>query len=307
VRTISDDIVAIDTHVHLSDERSHAAKPQRANQMAQYFGRRRRVVPVDEMAEYYRSRRMLAVIMNSVDITVTGQEPVPNDHIADVVNRHPDVFLGFGVVDPALGVLAEREIRRCKELGLAGIGELNPARQHFFPNDQRFYPLWETAAELEMPVLFHGGYAAAGSGTPGGMGVKLKYANPLYLDEVAADLPNLTLICAHPSWPWESEALAVTLHKQNVFMDLSGWAPKYMSQEVRTYVNSRIQDKVLFGSDWPVIDVDRWMSEFDELGFKPQVRDKVLLDNAKRLFGLEQSSDRVQAASEASVPGTPPS
>jgi len=285
---ISPDIVAIDAHVHLSDARALAARPQRAEQMATYFKKERRVVPVDEMAELYRSRRMMAVIMNSTDVTVTGQEPVPNDHIADVVSRHPDVFLGFGVVDPAQGKLAQREIRRCKDLGLAGIGELNPARQHFYANDRQFYPLWETAAEVELPLLFHGGYAAAGSGAPGGLGVKLKYANPIHLDDVAADFPDLTIICAHPSWPWESEALAVVLHKPNVYLDLSGWAPKYMSAEVRTHVNSRIQDKVLFGSDWPVLDVDRWLTEFDALDFKPAVRDKVLLQNAKAVLRLDQ-------------------
>ena len=285
---ISPDIVAIDAHVHLSDARALAARPQRAEQMAKYFKKERRVVPVEEMAEQYRARRMMAVIMNSTDITVTGQEPVPNDHIADVVGRHPDVFLGFGVVDPAQGKLAEKEIRRCKELGLVGIGELHPGRQHFYPNDLQFYPLWEAAAEVGLPVLFHGGYAAAGSGAPGGMGVKLKYANPIHLDDVAADFPELTIICAHPSWPWESEALAVALHKPNVFIDLSGWAPKYMSTEVRTYVNSRIQDKALFGSDWPVLEVDRWLTEFDALQFKPAVRDKVLLQNAKTVFGLDQ-------------------
>ena len=285
---ISPDIVAIDAHVHLSDERALAARPQRSEQMARYFKRERRVVPVEEMADLYRARHMMAVIMNSTDITVTGQEPVPNDHIADVVARHPDVFLGFGVVDPAQGKLAQREIRRCKDLGLAGIGELHPARQHFYPNDREIYPLWETAAEVGLPVLFHGGYAAAGSGAPGGMGVKLKYANPIHLDDVAADFPELTIICAHPSWPWESEALAVALHKPNVYIDLSGWAPKYMSAEMRSYVNSRVQDKSLFGSDWPVLDVDRWLTEFDALGFKPEVRDKVLLQNAKKVFGLDQ-------------------
>ncbi len=283
---IRPDIVAIDAHVHLSDARALAARPQRSEQMARYFKRERRVVPVPEMAEQYRERRMMAVIMNSTDITVTGQEPVPNDHIADVVGQHPDVFLGFGVVDPAQGKLAEREIRRCKGLGLSGIGELHPARQHFYPNDRQFYPIWETAAEVGLPVLFHGGYAAAGSGAPGGMGVKLKYANPIHLDDVAADFPELTIICAHPSWPWESEALAVVLHKPNVYLDLSGWAPKYMSAEVRTYVNSRIQDKVLFGSDWPVLEVDRWLTEFDALDLKPAVRDKVLLQNAKSVLGL---------------------
>lgn len=290
------DVVAIDAHVHLSDARARAAKPVRSAQMARYFGKEQKVVPVDEMADAYRRRKMVAIIMNSTDVTVTGQEPVPNDYIAEVVAQHPDVFLGFGVVDPRLGALAAREVRRCKELGLIGIGELNPARQHFFPHDHDVYPVWEAAEEAGLPVLFHGGYAAAGSGTPGGLGVKLRYAQPIYLDDVAADFPDLNLICAHPSWPWESEALAVTLHKANVYMDLSGWAPKYMSAEVRQYVNSRIQDKVLFGSDWPGLDPERWVTEFDALGFKPVVRQKVLLDNAKRLFGLTQSAD-VSAAS----------
>jgi predicted TIM-barrel fold metal-dependent hydrolase len=285
---LAPDIVAVDAHVHLSDARARAAKPVRSAQMARYFGREQKVVPVEEMAEAYRRRKMMAIIMNTTDVSVTGQEPVPNDYIAEVVAQHPDVFLGFGVVDPRLGAVAAREVRRCKELGLIGIGELNPARQHFFPHDREFYPLWETAEEVGLPVLFHGGYAAAGSGTPGGLGVKLRYAQPVYLDDVAADFPALNIICAHPSWPWESEALAVTLHKANVYLDLSGWAPKYMSAEVRQYVNSRVQDKVLFGSDWPGLDPERWVTEFDALGFKPEVRQKVLLDNAKRLFGLTQ-------------------
>lgn len=291
MRHLGSDITAVDAHVHLSDARARAAKPARTAQMARYFGRESQVVPVEEMADAYRRRSMMAIIMNSTDVSVTGQEPVPNDHIADVVRAHPDVFLGFGVVDPRSGAPAVREIRRCKEeLGLIGIGELNPARQHFFPNDREFYPVWEAAVEVDLPILFHGGYAAAGSGTPGGLGVKLRYAQPMYLDDVAADFPALNIICAHPSWPWESEALAVTLHKANVHLDLSGWAPKYMSTEVRQYVNSRISDKVLFGSDWPGLDPDRWLAEFDALGFKPEVRQKVLLDNAKRLFGLTQEA-----------------
>ena len=293
-------VVAVDAHVHLAEARARAAKPVRTAQMARYFGREPKVVPVDEMADAYRRRNMVAMIMNSTDVSVTGQEPVPNDHIAEVVRAHPDVFFGFGVVDPRLGAVAVREVRRCKEeLGLIGIGELNPARQHFFPNDRAMYPLWEAAAEVGLPVLFHGGYAAAGSGTPGGLGVKLKYAQPMHLDDVAADFPSLTIVCAHPSWPWESEALAVTLHKANVYMDLSGWAPKYMSAEVRQYVNSRVQDKVLFGSDWPVMEPDRWLAEFDELGFKPEVRQKVLLENAKRLFGLTQEPPVAGAATAA--------
>lgn len=292
---IDESVVAIDTHVHLSDEYALSFKKRRGAQMASYFKRERRAISVDDMAEEYRGRQMMAVLMNSTDRTVTGDEPMPNDYVAEVVNRHPDVFIGFGAIDPSEGRRAEREIRRCKEeLGLAGLGELNPARQHFEPHDPRFAPLWGTASELGLIVLFHGGYAAGGSGTAGGLGVKLRYSRPIYLDDVAADFPELRIICAHPSWPWEAEALAVAQHKANVFLDLSGWAPKYFSAELRRYVNSKISDKVLFGSDWPSIPVERWLKEFAELELKPEVRQKVLLENAKALFGLTTAADADQ-------------
>ncbi|MDP2619289.1 MAG: amidohydrolase family protein [Hyphomicrobiales bacterium] len=280
-------IQAIDAHVHLSDERSIKARGVRAQQMAKYFRRESSVVSVDEMADQYRERKMMAVLVNTRDDSITGLSPVPNDHIADAVKKHPDVFLGFGAIDPWQGKLAQDEIKRCKEeLGLHGIGELNPARQQFFPNEQRFYPLWDEAQRQKLPVMFHSGMAGAGAGTPGGMGFKLKYTQPIHLDDVAADFPELKIICAHPSWPWTSESLAIARHKSNFFIDLSGWAPKYFPQELVQNVNTLLQDKALFGSDWPVLSVDRWMKEFSELEIKPEVRQKVLLDNAKNLFGL---------------------
>jgi uncharacterized protein len=277
-------ITAIDMHVHLSDERAQQARPGRAAQMSRYFGRERTVVPIDEMADMYRSRNMMAVIMNSTDVTVSGEAGLPNDYIAYVVAQHPDVFLGFGVVDPAQGRLAEDEVRRCKDLGLVGIGELNAARQRFLPNDTRFYPLWQTASDLGLPVLFHGGYAAAGSGTPGGGGTKLRYARPAYLDDVAADFPELTIICAHPSWPWHGEALASAMHKANLFMDISGWGLRYLPEEVRHYMNSRIPTKVLFGTDWPGLDLDRCLTDFEALDLKPEVARRVLLENARGIL-----------------------
>ena len=282
------EVIAIDVHVHLSDELTQKAKGPRTQQMARYFGRERKPVSIDEMADQYRNRKMMAAIMNTTDETVTGLIPVPNDHIAGAVRKYPDVFLGFGVIDPWQGKLALKEIRRCKEeLGLHGIGELNPARQHFFPNDTRFYPLWEEAQKQALPILFHSGMAAAGAGTPGGMGTKLKYTQPIHLDDVAADFPELKIISAHPSWPWGSESLAIARHKSNFYIDLSGWAPKYFSAELVQYVNSIIQDKALFGSDWPALSVERWMEEFEQLNLKPEVRQKILLDNARKLFGLQ--------------------
>ncbi len=282
------EVIAIDTHVHLSDEVTQKAKGERTQQMARYFGRERKPVSFDEMADQYRKRNMMAIIMNGTDETITGLTPVPNDHIAQGVHKHSDVFMGFGAIDPWQGKIALKEIRRIKEeLGLHGIGELNPARQQFFPNDTRFYPLWEEVQRLGLPILFHGGMAAAGAGTPGGMGHKLKYAQPIYLDDVAADFPELKIICAHPTWPWTAESLAIARHKGNFYIDLSGWAPKYFPAEVVQQVNTLLQDKAMFGSDWPGISVERWMEEFDQLKIKPEVRQKILLDNAKKLFGLK--------------------
>lgn len=284
-------VTAIDVHVHIHDARARALRgpeaEKRFEQQARYFKRSATSISIEEQAEQYRGRDMMAVLMNGTDETITGLPAIPNDFVAEAVAAHPDVFLGFGIVDPWQGEIARREIRRCHELGLRGIGEFNPARQHFYPNDPRFYPLWEECERLGLVVLFHCGYAAAGSGRAGGRGVKLKYAQPLHLDDVAADFPGLTIIGAHPAWPWTAESLAIARHKANFFIDLSGWAPRYFPDELLQQVNSLLQDKALFGSDAPSLPLERWLREFGELDIKPEVRDKIMLHNASRLFGLE--------------------
>lgn len=281
------ELAGIDIHVHLNDDRAAAAAGARREQMARYFGHERKTVSADELADQYRARNMMAVLMNSTDITTSGITPVPNDHIADAVRRNPDVFIGFGVIEPQLGKVAKDEIRRCaEELGLKGLGELNPGRQHFYPNDPSFYPLWEEASKHNLVVLFHGGMMGSGAGVPGGMGFKLKYGHPLHQDDVAADFPQLKIIGAHPSWPWQSESLAVARHKGNFYIDLSGWAPKYFSAELIQYATTILQDKCLFGSDSPAIPLDRWLTEFAAIEMKPEVRQKIMIDNARKLFGM---------------------
>jgi uncharacterized protein len=283
-------LAGIDVHVHIHDERARKLQGPEAQrkfeEKARYFKKEPKYLPVEDQADQYRSKNMMAVLMNSTDVTITGVPPVPNDFVAETVMAHPDAFMGFGIIDPWEGEVARREIVRIKELGLQGIGELNPARQHFYPNDRRFYPLWEEAERQGLPVLFHSGYAAAGSGTPGGGGVKLKYCQPLLLDDVAADFPDLKIICAHPSWPWTAESLAIARHKPNFYIDLSGWAPKYFPEELVQQVNSMIPHKALFGSDAPSLPLDRWLKDFAELPIKDEVRPKIMLENAMKLFGM---------------------
>ena len=177
--------------------------------------------------------------------------------------------------------------RAITELGLIG-AKFHPGIQGFYPNDKQFYPLYEKITELGVPALFHTGTNGLGAGTPGGMGVRLDYTRPIFLDHVAADFPELTIIGAHPAWPWHDEMLAIIGHKSNVFMDLSGWSPKYVPKAIMDEARTRLQDRILFGSDYPFIMPQRWLADFDSLeGFSPVVRQKILHDNAARVLRLE--------------------
>ena len=131
-------------------------------------------------------------------------------------------------MDPHKGDRAIVEIERAvRELGLSG-AKFHPGVQAFYPNDPRFAPLFQKISELGIPALFHTGTNGLGAGMPGGGGIKLDHTRPIYLDSLAADFPNLTIIGAHPSWPWEQEMIAILQHKPNVYNDLSGWSPKYI-------------------------------------------------------------------------------
>jgi len=127
-----------------------------------------------------------------------------------------------------------------------------------------------------------------GAGQPGGGGIKLGYTKPIpYMDDVAADFPELKIILAHPSFPWAQEGLAMIRHKPNVFMDLSGWSPLYFDPIVMQYATTICQDKVLFGSDWPVITPERWLKDWATYNVDPAVDRKIMRDNAAKLLGRE--------------------
>ncbi len=172
-----------------------------------------------------------------------------------------------------------------REHGVRGF-KFHPSLQAFYPNDRMAYPLYEVLEEFGLPALFHTGQTGIGSGVPGGAGIRLKYSNPLYVDDVAADFPGLPIILAHPSFPWQDEALSIATHKPQVYIDLSGWSPKYFPPQLVRYANSLLKEKVLFGSDYPAITPDRWLADFEKLEIKPEVRPLILKENAARLLKL---------------------
>src|SRR5262245_48361256 len=276
---------AIDIHVHVPEPPGDAGAQER-QRMAGYFKAAKLAQSPEEMYETYKSLDLMAVIFSSDAETRSGDRFVGNDYVADVVKKYPGQFVGFASVDPWKGKLALRELERSVvELGLRGL-KLHPTTQAFFPNDERFYPLWAKCSELGVPVVFHTGQNAVRAGTPGGAGLKLKYAQPLLIDDVAADFPDLRIVMAHPAVPWQEEQLSIALHKANVFIDLSGWSPKYFRPVLVQYANSLLQDKVLFGSDYPVLQPERWLKDFEALEIKEEVRRKILLENAQKLLNL---------------------
>jgi predicted TIM-barrel fold metal-dependent hydrolase len=246
-----------------------------------------------ELAEYYRERKMAAVAFGVDSISQTGEELVPtNEEVAELAAEHPDVIIPFASIDPARGAAGVKAARRLvTEYGVRGF-KFHPNTQAFFPNDRLAYPLYEVIAEHGLVALFHTGQTGVGAGQRAGGGIRLKYSNPMYVDDVAVDFPDMPIILAHPSFPWQDEALSVATHKPQVYIDLSGWSPKYFPPQLVQYANSLLKDKVLFGSDFPVITPDRWMADFDAIAIKDEVRPKILKENAARLFGLRAAGAR---------------
>ncbi|HEY0357386.1 MAG TPA: 4-hydroxyphenyl-beta-ketoacyl-CoA hydrolase [Mycobacteriales bacterium] len=284
-----DELTAIDVHVHVEqDAHGHLSlDPELMDASAAYFkADAPRTPTVDQIAEHYRQRRMAAVVFTVDTTSATGHPALSSEDIADAAAAHPDVLIPFGSVDPHAGAAAVgRAWRLVKEHGVRGF-KFHPSLQAFEPNDRRFYPLYDQLQELGVPALFHTGQTGIGAGLPGGRGIKLRYSDPMLLDDVAADFPGLTIVLAHPSVPWQDEAISIATHKANVYIDLSGWSPKYFPPQLVRAANTLLRRKVLFGSDFPVLTPDRWLADFEALEIRPEVRPLILKDNAVRMLNL---------------------
>jgi predicted TIM-barrel fold metal-dependent hydrolase len=282
-----DALTAIDMHVHVSIDSTGrtASPPELSEALAKYFQSTEKPRDVDATAAYYRERHMGAVVF-TVDAT-TNLDHAPNsvDEIVEGAARNADVLIPFGSVDPLQGEAAVDEARRQASIGVRGF-KFHPTVQAFDPSDPAHIPLFGAIEELGLPIVVHTGQTGAGAQLPGGYGFRLALSNPILLDDVAARHPELQIVMAHPSVPWQDEQLSVATHKGNVWIELSGWSAKYFAptlvRAARTYLNV----KTLFGSDLPALTPDRWLQDFDALDFPEAARQAIVKDNAVRLLGL---------------------
>jgi uncharacterized protein len=282
-----DTLVAIDVHTHVLtsvEGRVHPAGSIEGSLGDTFAG----VAPMSlpQMADFYRERKMAAVvfIVDQKDLEL----PVDNDEVLRLAAEHADAIIPFASVDPRRGAAGVSLARRLiADYDVRGF-KFHPSYQAFYPDDPLAYPLYEVIAEHRLPAVFHSGQTALGAGQRAGGGIRLKYSNPIHLDDVAADFPDMPIILAHPSVPWQDEALAVALHKPQVYIDLSGWLPRYFPPQLVHYANTLLKDKVMFGTDYPALTPERWLASFEELAIKPEVRPLILKENAARLLGLRE-------------------
>lgn len=283
-----EDAVAIDFHVHieLGPSGDDHLSPLLRQAASRYFKGDPALPTADDIAAYYRERRLLAVVFAVDSALTTGQPRIPNSFVVEKALEHSDVMIPFASIDPRRGKEGVAEAKDLLSEGAVRGFKFHPNIQMVYPNDRLAYPLYELIEGSGVVALFHTGHSGIGAGLPGGGGIHLKYGNPMAIDDVAVDFPYMSIVMAHPSFPWQDEALSIAMHKPQVSIDLSGWTPKRFPPSLVTAMRRDLQRQTLFGSDYPLITPDRWLDDFAQLGLEPDVQSAILKENASRILGF---------------------
>lgn len=243
-----------------------------------------------EMADHFRKLNVRPI----VDLGYTRYLPIAeakvlHDYAIEFAREHRDIILGIWVtIDPRHGQAAIEEIRRCRDAGPAVVGFVAAAAPlGFAPSDPVLFPFYELCIDLAMPALITVGYSGLGAGLPGGKGLRLKHGHPMEVDEVAARYPELKVLAGRPAWPWQSEMIAVLRHKSNVACELHGWLPRHFTDELKRDIGRTLQDKVMFGGDYPLFRYNTLIDDWKALGYTPAVLEKIFSKNAMRFLGLK--------------------
>ena len=277
----------LDLHCYPNTQPWITAQGPYVEALAKYWNRPWTAKTEEEVIQDFTQAEVEAVLVAFDIETASATPPCTNEYVAKLRDTYPGrIIQAWASVDPYKGEIAIRQAETAiQDLRMLGF-HFHPIMGRFSVDDRRFYPLWETIDALGVPVIIDVGTTGMGAGLPGGLGAKIRHAHPLALDELAADFPNLTIVAAHPGWPWVDEMTAVALHKGNVFWELSGWAPKYFPEALKKDIKGRLQDKIMFGSDYPSIPYERLFREWDQLGLPEAVREKVFHKNAERILAL---------------------
>jgi predicted TIM-barrel fold metal-dependent hydrolase len=275
---------AIDVHVH---------PPTRGldHDACHYFKRDLTTLPKtdDDFANLFSQHGVSALLIGWHPSTVREGMKNSNDYVLQLAAVHPQTFAGvLASLDMGGDGSAERlaQAQALSANPLVKGFKFHPPDQGFYPNEKKYYPLWEILSASEKPVMFHTGFTVLGANSEGGGGIALDHGRPIYLDTLARDFPRMKIIAAHPGWPWQEELLGIVTHKKNIVVDTSGYLAEQLPELFRRAITGRLQDKALFGTDFPYVDLEKALVSFDKLSVKEEVKEKILQGNARRLFGL---------------------
>jgi predicted TIM-barrel fold metal-dependent hydrolase len=226
--------------------------------------------------------RSLLIAVRAGDLRMRGSFEVPYRRVREVCAQHPDRFSGLAGIDPFRGMQGLRELEEAvREFGFVG-AHLYPHWFEMAPDHARYYPYYAKCCELDIPIMMQ-------------VGQNLIYqrdrrlpsvGRPICLDQVAIDFPELKLIGIHIGTPWADEMIAMAWKHENVFIGVDAYAPKHWPAQLVHYLNTYGRHKVLFGTDWPVIDPERAIAEIDALCLRPESRQALLRENALSVFHL---------------------
>jgi hypothetical protein len=226
--------------------------------------------------------RSLLIAVRAGDLRMKGSFEIPYEKVAHWCKRYPDRFSGLAGVDPYRGMQGLRDLEHAvKELGFVG-AHLYPHWFRLAPNEALYYPYYAKCCELDVPIMMQ-----VGQNLIYQKEVRLpSVARPILLDQIAIDFPELQLLGIHIGVPWTDEMIAMAWKHANVYIGIDAYAPKYLPPSLVHYMNSYGSGKVLFGTDWPVIDPERAVAEMQAHGFRPEALQKVMRDNAMKVFKL---------------------
>lgn len=233
-------------------------------------------------------------VRTMMDLALTAFSPMSieeirtfHDYTYEVARKNPDVIFGHWLsFDPRIGRAGVEEFKRsvAANAGFIGFGIIGQARHGFPPSDPIWDPFYKASIDANIPVLIHTGLTGIGQGFPGGDGIVLDHGHPRHIDMVAARFPQLKILAARPAYPWQDEMIAVMLHKANVSYELHGWSPKTFSPALKREIGGRLQDRIMFGCDYPVLKYEFQMERWRGLGYSESVLEKVFYRNAEAYF-----------------------
>lgn len=239
---------------------------------------------LDEIVADLNKHNVVKAVITGRDCETTYGAKSNNESVTEFVSKYPDKFIGFIGLDPHKGMKAIEELKASvTNLGMRGAA-VDPYLAQIYSNDAKYYPFYSKCCELDIPIVFTTGPATL---VPGAI---IDHVAPRYIDFVARDFPELKIVISHGGYPWVNETIIVAERNRNVYVDLSEYEFSPMAEAYIQAANTMIPDKVLYASAHPFVDFRQALKTYALLPFKPEVRQKIMYNNAAKLLGLQTST-----------------